>query len=82
MKRERSPKRGEDTTSEEGVSQIGEDDDDALMHAREAGYHADLVNILRQPEMYRALGLSGPPDRIAHSTLEERMHTMRLAPCI
>ena len=82
VKRERSPESRGDSTSEEGGSQIGEDDEDALMEAREAAYHADLVNVLRQPEMHRALGLSGPPNCIVHSTLEECMHTMQLVPRI
>ena len=85
MKRWRSPERGGDNTSEEGGVQIGEGDEDGpmeAMEAREAAYHADLVNVLRQPEIHRALGLSGPPNRIVHSTLEERMQTMRLVPRI
>lgn len=79
-KRGRSPRRGGDNTSEEGGPQFGEGDEDACMEAMEAAYHADLVNVLRHPEVHRALGLSGPPNRIEHSTLEERMQTMRLVP--
>ena len=85
MKRGRSPESDGDNTSEEGGAQIADVGEDApmeAMEAREAAYHADLVNVLRQPEIHRAMGLSGPPNRIVHSTLEERMQTMRLVPRI
>ena len=46
--------------------------------ARESAYHQSLCDVLRQPHMYRALGLSGPPDRIEHSTLEDRISSMKV----
>ena len=53
-------------------------DADTLMQAAEDAYHQDLIEMLRHPRMYRALGLSGPLQTISHASLEERMSTMQL----
>ena len=53
-------------------------DADAAWEAAENAYHVDLVDILRQPRMYRALGLSGPPRCIRHPSLKEKLGHMRL----
>ena len=55
-----------------------EGDDDGAMQVAENAYHLSLVELLRHPKMYSALGLSGPPQRITHSTLEERIGSMRV----
>ncbi|CAL8464801.1 g4336 [Coccomyxa elongata] len=75
-KRKREPEEAADESDDEQ----GDDgpDADAAMQAAENAYHLDLVNMLRQPRMYRALGLSGPPHRIRHASLEERMTTMQV----
>ena len=55
-----------------------EGDGDGAMEVAENAYHLSLVELLRHPKMYTALGLSGPPQRITHSTLEERIGCMRV----
>ncbi|CAL8468954.1 g8495 [Coccomyxa elongata] len=55
-------------------------DADTAWQAMEDAYHEDLVELLRQLRMYQALGLSGPPDRIRHATLKERISNMRVLP--
>lgn len=59
-------------------------DADESMRLRENAYHRDLVDLLRHPRMYKALGLDEPPKTIAHSTLEEKINSMRVlgkSPC-
>lgn len=63
----------------EGQQAEGAVDADQMMQAAENAYHLDLLDLLKQPRMYRALGLSGPPHTIAHASLEERINTMQLA---
>ncbi|BDA49431.1 hypothetical protein COCOBI_14-0480 [Coccomyxa sp. Obi] len=56
------------------------DFESAEWQARENAYHRNLVDVLRHPRMYRALGLPGPPHTIQHSTLEERIRGMKALP--
>ena len=63
----------------EGQQDEGAPDAETVMQAVENAYHVDLVDMLRQPRMYHAMGLSGPPHGIRHASLEERLHTMHLA---
>ncbi|BDA49442.1 hypothetical protein COCOBI_14-0590 [Coccomyxa sp. Obi] len=53
-------------------------DEDMVMQAAENAYHLNLVELLRHPRMYRALGLPGPPHTIQHASLEERISTMQV----
>ncbi|CAK0732263.1 hypothetical protein CVIRNUC_000106 [Coccomyxa viridis] len=64
----------------EGAQAMGaaDADEDERWQAAENAYHRDLVDALRHPRMYRALGLSGPPHTIRHSSLEENLNNMRL----
>lgn len=77
----RGKKRGrelEEAGMSEGNQAEGAADADAIWEGAESAYHLDLVKLLRQPRMYRALGLSGPPHCIMHSSLEERLKNMQL----
>jgi len=78
----RGKKRGREPEEAGGMSEGDQAEEaadaDAVWEAAENAYHLDLVNLLRQPRMYRALGLSGPPHCIRHSSLEERLNNMQL----
>lgn len=80
----RGAKRQQDAEEASDESEDQQDDvaldADTAWQARENAYHEDLVELLRQPRMYRALVLSGPPDHIRHATLEERISNMRVLP--
>ncbi|KAK9814625.1 hypothetical protein WJX72_008925 [[Myrmecia] bisecta] len=67
-----------DSEAAESIGAGNAVDDDTLMQAAENAYHVDLIEALRQPRMYRALGLSGPPQRITHASLEDRISSMQL----
>ena len=53
-------------------------DVDTVWQAAGNGYHRDLVELLRRPRMYKALGLSGPPHRIEHASLADIVGSMQL----
>ena len=86
-KREREETRTAGATSEgaqaedakaEGAQTEGAADADADWQAREHAYHRDLLEALRHPSMWQALGWPGPPDRIGHSSLQDNLNTWRL----
>ena len=52
-------------------------DEDDVMQIAENAYHVDLVKLLREPAIYKQLGLSGPPHTIAHSSLQQKLDSMR-----
>ena len=41
-------------------------------------YHRDLLEALRHPSMWQALGWPGPPIRIRHSSLQDNLSSMQL----
>ena len=56
----------------------GAADADEIWQAKENAFHRDMVDLLRHPRMYKAMGLSGPPHTIRHSSLEEILNSMQL----
>ena len=44
-------------------------------------FHREVVELLRQPSWYKALGLSGPPHSFRHSSPEEGMGSMHMVDC-
>lgn len=65
---------GETGSKAQGSVQLDEDD---VMQVAENAYHLDLVKLLREPAVYKQLGLSGPPHTIAHSSLQQKLDSMR-----
>ncbi|BDA49440.1 probable mitogen-activated protein kinase kinase 2 at N-terminal half [Coccomyxa sp. Obi] len=74
----RSAERQREADEAEDQQDDGEMDADEAWQAAENAYHWDLVDLLRQPRMYLALGLPGVPHTIQHASLEERINSMKV----
>ena len=76
VKRKHQEDENKDQANQVEDSLQSDADDD--MQRVENSYHVALVKLLRQPAFYKQLGFCGPPHTIAHSSLQDRLDSMRV----
>ena len=76
VKRKHQEDENKDQANQVEDSLQADADDD--MQRVENSYHVALVKLLRQPAFYKQLGFCGPPHTIAHSSLQDRLDSMRV----